>query len=355
MEENPRGETRAERASVVGVRDGPRDGFAERVENRIRAGENRIRRGRGGSGGGGAREMVVVVDDEDDARGGGDANARRVRRFDAANDDREGEVVGGRGRGRGLGRRVGVPIRVGGGGGGVVPREVDGGARGEDAVLEESAEGLRGGRGGVAVVRADAEGDAGGWSGVEGADARLEGAVAGVDASGGGRRAGGGREAHARVEHRRVVRRRGGVAREGSLLHRRGRHRREEGPRPRVVVAAAARVHKANVHGDGVAETRAELAYRAGGELHAAVSGGGGARRRETKLAHARLGGHAARGVVTPPTTTMSDVVPWNALYVQHHMILTRLDSSRVPNRQRHPARERCRASPGRPRRSRRG
>ena len=84
-----------------------------------------------------------------------------------------------------MGGRVGVPIRVGGGG--IVPREVDGGAGGEDAVLEESAEGLRGDRGGVAVARAHAEGDAGGGSGVEGADARLEGASpASTRAEGGG-------------------------------------------------------------------------------------------------------------------------------------------------------------------------
>ena len=92
MEENARGKPRAERASVVGVRDGPRDGFAERVEDVIRAGENRARRGRDGNGAAVVQSMVVVVD-EDDARGGGDANARRVRRVHAVNDDRRGEVV----------------------------------------------------------------------------------------------------------------------------------------------------------------------------------------------------------------------------------------------------------------------
>ena len=45
-----------------------------------------------GTGRRSSQSMVVVVD-EDDARGGGDANARRVRRVHAVNDDRRGEVV----------------------------------------------------------------------------------------------------------------------------------------------------------------------------------------------------------------------------------------------------------------------
>ena len=207
-------------------------------------------------------------------------------------------------------------------------------------MLEESAEGLRGDRGGVAVARAHAEGDAGGGSGVEGADARLEGASpASTRAEGAARRGRTGGARSGRAPPRRPTPR--GRRSRGLVLHRRGRHRREEGPRPRVVVAAAARVGAANVHDDGVAETRTELANRAGGAPR------GRSRRRRSSPPRGEARAHATRRACrarrcVPSRERDDDVVKRNSI-------------RRVPNRQRRPARERCRASPGRPRRSRRG